>query len=378
MEKQITLKHLFINHQKMIGIKFYPDKVIQALIKELPSVSWSQQYGMAVVFNNGTNLTAIFDKFRGVCWINSHHFFPNKPLTTNNEELSIDSFSKRTPKKDWRYCPKEFYQKLEIRKYALNTARVYIHMFERFINFYKDTDDLMSINEFDIKGYLQFLVQEKRSDSYLNQTINAIKFYYEIVMEMPNRFYAVERPIKRESLPKILSTAQIFTMIDKTKNVKHKCIISLLYSSGIRRGELLNLKIADIHSDRMMIRINEGKGRKDRFTLLGIKMLLDLREYYKQYRPKHYLFEGTVGKKYSESSVRHIVNRAAKMAGIREKVTPHMLRHSFATHLLENGTDLRKIQTLLGHNSVETTQIYTHVAVNGINTIINPLDLRCV
>lgn len=360
----------------MIGIKFYPDKVIQALIKGLPNVKWSEKYGMVVLPNKRDNLTLIFNTFRGVCWINSHSFFPNKPINDNNEELCIDSFRKRTPKKDWRYCPQEFYQKLEIRKYSLNTARIYIHMFEGFINFHKSINDLMSINEQDISAYLLHLVREKKSDSYINQAINAIKFYYEVVMGMPNRFYAVERPFKKESLPRVLSMQQIFAMIDATYNIKHKCIISLLYSSGLRRGELLNLKITDIHSDRMMIRVNEGKGRKDRFTLLGQRMLLDLRNYYTQYKPKEYLFEGASGKKYTGSSVAKIVARAARKSGIKEKVTPHMLRHSFATHLLENGTDLRSIQSLLGHNSVKTTQIYTHVAVNGLNNIKNPLDLR--
>ncbi|MCP4456745.1 MAG: tyrosine-type recombinase/integrase [Cytophagales bacterium] len=360
----------------MIGIKFYPDKVIQALMKGLPNVKWSEKYGMVVIPNNKDNLTLIFKTFRGVCWINSHNFFPNKPINSHTEELSLDSFRKRTPKKGWRYCPQGFYQKLEIRKYSLNTARVYIHKFEEFINFHKEIDDLMSINELDINAYLLHLVHTQRSDSYINQAINAIKFYYEVVMEMPNRFYAVERPFKKESLPRVLSVQQIFAMIDTTHNIKHKCIISLLYSSGLRRGELLNLKIGDIHSDRMMIRVNEGKGKKDRYTLLSQRMLLDLRNYYRQYQPKKYLFEGTSGKKYTGSSVAKIVARAARQSGIREKVTPHMLRHSFATHLLENGTDLRSIQSLLGHNSVKTTQIYTHVAVNGLNNIKNPLDLR--
>lgn len=208
-----------------------------------------------------------------------------------------------------------------------------------------------------------------------NQSINAIKFYYEVVKGMPNRFYSIERPIPKETLPKILSKEQVQKMITSVKNIKHKCIISLLYSAGLRRGELLNLKIDDIISDRMLIRINQGKGRKDRYTLLSERVLSNLRIYYIRERPSTYLFEGKKGFPYSPTSVAKIVKKAASRARIIGKVTPHMLRHSLATHLLENGTDLRQIQTLLGHNSLRTTEIYTHVTVQGMNGIKNPLDL---
>ncbi|MFT7036534.1 MAG: integrase/recombinase XerD [Cyclobacteriaceae bacterium] len=374
--KNITLKHLLIKEQKQIGILFYPDKVIQALIKGLPGVKWSTQYEMAFILNNKKNLDLIFDTFKGVCWVNCSHFYPNRPINVNNEDLSVDSFRKRIPRQGWRYCPEEFYQKLEIRKYAMNTARTYIHLFEKFINNFPQEEGLMDLNELKIREYLQVLVQNKLSDSYINQSINAIKFYYEVVKGMPNRFYSIERPIKTETLPKVLSQEQVFKIIDNTTYLKHKCIISLLYSSGLRRGELISLKLEDIISDRMLIKVENGKGRKDRYTLLGESMLVDLRTYYKKHKPTKYLFEGIGGEKYSGSSVGKIVSRAAKKAKILEKVTPHMLRHSFATHLLENGTDLRQIQSLLGHNSLKTTEVYTHVAVKGMNEIKNPLDLR--
>jgi integrase/recombinase XerD len=377
-QKQVTLKHLYITNQKMIGLLFYPDKVLQALIKQLPGVKWSTQYQMAFILNNKKNLDLIFKTFKGVCWVNCSHFYPNKPISVNNEELSVDSFRKRIPRQGWRYCPEEFYQKLEIRKYALNTAKIYIQLFEKFINHFPPEVDLMDLNEFNIRKYLQVLVQKQLSDSYINQSINAIKFYYEVVKGMPNRFYSVERPIAKESLPKVLSKEQVYNMILSAKNIKHKCIISLLYSAGLRRGELLHLKISDIVSDRMLIRINQGKGRKDRYTLLSEKVLLDLRTYYLKEKPVIYLFEGKERLPYSATSVVKIVQRAAQKANIRERVSPHMLRHSLATHLLENGTDLRQIQTLLGHNSLKTTEIYTHVAVQGMNKIKNPLDLMLV
>jgi len=373
--KNITLKHLLINEEKQIGILFYPDKVIQALIKELPAPKWSKKFGMVYIINNKGNIKAIFEKFRGVCWINCSYFFTNRPIKAGNEELSVDSFRKRAPKKDWRYCPEEYYLKLELRKYAINTAKTYIPLFETFINYYKDEHDLMALDEFRIRAYLQSLVQRGRSDTYINQSINAIKFYYEVVMEMPNRFYSIERPRKQEKLPKILSKEEVMLMIKSTQNLKHKCIISLLYSAGLRRNELLNLKFQHIESNRMLIKIEDAKGNKERYTLLGQTVLTELRVYYRKYKPKTYLFEGQRGGKYSGESVVKIIKRAASRSGIKRRVTPHMLRHSFATHLLENGTDLRYIQSLLGHSSSKTTEIYTHVATTNFNSINNLLDL---
>ncbi len=372
--RQITLKHLYIDDQKMIGLQFYPDKVIQALIKELPSIRWSEQYNMACLPNNRANLDNVFNTFRGIVWVNCHHFYRNKPVRNSMSLVSIDHFRKRPIKKGYKVCPESFLQKLEIRKYSLNTAKTYINLFEAFMNYHKNTSNLMDLNEEDIRRYLQHLVQLKRSDSYINQSINAIKFYYEVVMEMPNRFYSIERPRRQEKLPQVLSKEEVIKMIECTSNLKHKCIISLLYSGGLRRSELLDLKIEDIESNRMLIKVNGGKGSKDRFTLLSKTILDDLRKYYVRYRPKDYLFEGAKGSKYRAASVAKIVARAARKAAISKRVTPHTLRHSFATHLLENGTDLRYIQKLLGHNSSKTTEIYTHVAVNSFRGIQNPLD----
>jgi site-specific recombinase XerD len=163
-------------------------------------------------------------------------------------------------------------------------------------------------------------------------------------------------------LPKLLSKEEIIKMLQHTTNIKHRCIISLLYFSGLRRGELLNLKINDIDSKSMVIKVNCAKGNKDRVTVLSSSILSDLRNYYKDYKPKEFLFEGQNGQKYSGTSILKIVSKSAKSAGINKKVTPHMLRHSFATHLLENGTDIRYIQLLLRHSSTKTKEIYTHVA----------------
>ena len=370
---QVNLKHLLIKKQKKIGIQFYPNKVLQALIKELPNPKWSDQFNMVYLPNTKNNLDAIFKKFKGVAWVNTSHFFRDKPINPYRDKLSLDYFRNRKQSEGYKHCPPEYLQKLEIQKYALNTVKTYITCFEAFINHYKNLD-LLEINEELIRQYLQKLVQEKKSNSYINQAINSIKFYYEGVLGMPNRFYSVERPRKENKLPKVISKEEVKAIINATNNIKHRCIVSLLYSAGLRRSELLNLKLSDIDSQRMIIKIIGAKGNKDRFTLLSDSVLEDLRLYFKEYKPQKWLFEGVNCKQYAPTSVVKIIKMASAKANIKQNVTPHVLRHSFATHLLENGTDLRYIQALLGHSSSKTTEIYTHVAINNFNKIKNPLD----
>ena len=371
--KSITLYHLMIKNQKMIGIKFSPDRLIQSLIKGLPNPKWSQHYNMAYIENTKENLGIIFNTFKGVVWINYNRFLTNKPLNTKNEAVDIEWYRKRNTTPEYRVCPEEYLLKLELKRYANNTVRTYVSFFEMFINYYKEKE-LSAINESDIRSFLQTLVQRKVSNSYLNQAINAIKFYYEVVLGMPNRYYEIERPRKESKLPKVISKEEVLSIIKNTNNIKHRCIVELLYSAGLRRSELLNLKIDDIDSNRMLVMVKGGKGKKDRQTLLSKSTLEDLRIYFKEWKPQEYLFEGRKASKYGAESVLKIVKRAAVKAGIRQTVTPHVLRHSFATHLLESGVDLRQIQVLLGHGSSKTTEIYTHVATHTFKDIKNPLD----
>ena len=176
---------------------------------------------------------------------------------------------------------------------------------------------------------------------------------------MPNRFYNIERPRKDKKLPIVLSKDNVKKIIEHTNNIKHRCIVSLLYSAGLRRSELLNLKLSDIDSSRMLVFIKDSKGNKDRYTLLSTNILNDLRLYYKEWKPTTYLFEGQKNEQYSAASVGKIVTEAAIKAGIKKRVSPHTLRHSFASHILRGGADIRTIQELLGHSSLSSTQIYT-------------------
>lgn len=374
--RSITLKHLLIGGKRMIGLKFYPDKVIQSLVKTLPDIKWSDAYHMAYFENNPTNLGLVYSTFRDVAWVDGKYFYRDKPLHSpvkEEKQFSLKQFRNRKIAPGYRRCPEEYLQKLELKKYSINTARTYTGLFESFINYYKDLS-LLEIGEQEIRDYLSYQVALGRSDSMLNQIINSIKFYYEVVLGMPNRFYDMERPNKAERLPEVLSREEVNSIISHTHNIKHKCILSLIYSAGLRVGELINLKIQDIDSGRMMVRVEGGKGRKDRYTLLSKNLLKELRIYYRSYKPKEYLFEGVGCKPYSASSIRKILKRSTRKAGIRKRVKPHTLRHSFATHLLEQGTDLRSIQTLLGHTNLTTTEIYTHIANTSMKNINNPLD----
>ena len=205
--KYITLKHLLIDNQKMIGLQFYPNKVIQALIKELPNPRWSKEYEMVYVINNKENLDQIFEKFRSVAWINGHSFFKEK-IVRDNEPVDIAWYRNRPKNSSFKYVPEAYLQKLELKRYALNTCKTYISLFEKFINHYPD-HDIDALSEEEIRRYLQLLIQQHKSNSYINQTINSIKFYYEVVMGMPNRFYSVERPRKEKKLPQVLSKQEI-------------------------------------------------------------------------------------------------------------------------------------------------------------------------
>lgn len=293
------------------------------------------------------------------------------------EEKSDPSKVKRNAianKSEYRKCPAEYLNKLEELRYSLNTIRTYKNAFEEFINYYpkhkpEDIDESM------ITDYLRFLVAERKvSTSYQNQAINSIKFYYERVLKGERKLYYVDRPRKEQVLPEVLSEEEVTKLIQSTENLKHKAILMLAYSTGMRLNELLNVKIKDIDSKRMQVRIEQGKGKKDRYVPLSTVLLNVLRHYFKEYKPKEWLLEGMTGSKYSSRSIQQIMKMAIKKAGIRKKASIHTLRHSYATHLLENGVDIRYIQVLLGHASSKTTEIYTHVTTKGFDQIKNPLD----
>ena len=288
--QHITLKHLLIDSKKYIGLQFYTNKALEIIVQELDSVKWSEEFNMYYVLNNKANLDHIYALFRGVAWVDSRYFFAHTRSKQLDEDFNVEWYRRRRKPNGYKLCPESYLQKLELKKYSNNTVRSYISAFEDFVNYYPDKD-IDHLNENDIRGYIQLMVQEKRSNSYINIAINSIKFYYEIVQGMPNRLYRIERPRAKKKLPSVLSKEDVKSMIESTNNLKHRCIVSLLYSAGLRRSELLNLKLNDIDSSRMLIHIVDSKGNKDRYTLLSKNTLKDLRSYFKQWRPSNYLFE---------------------------------------------------------------------------------------
>jgi len=275
---------------------------------------------------------------------------------------------------NYRTCPDSFIEKLQEMRYSPHTIQTYSSLFEEFINFYHRFD-ISRIDEHQIIAFLRHLVTERKvSISYQNQSINAIKFYYERVLGSQRKIYLVDRPRTEKTLPIVLSPEETQLILVAPTNLKHRAILTTIYSAGLRVSEAIALKKSDIDSKRMQIRVSQAKGKKDRYTLLSPKTLDLLRRYVTQYKPKEYLFEGFNYQPYSDRSIQSILKSAVKTAGIEKRITVHTLRHSFATHLLENGTDLRYIQSLLGHESSRTTEIYTHITTKGFDQIKSPLD----
>ena len=276
---------------------------------------------------------------------------------------------------NFRTCPAAYVLKLKELRYSEKTIKTYHNAFQEFINYF-NTHDIDLITEPMIIQFIQYLVIDRLvSTSYQNQAINAIMFYYERVLGGQRKFYFIDRPKVEKSLPVVLNEAEVVMLFKNCDNLKHKSMLLLAYSAGLRISEVVNLKITDIDSKRMQIKVVQGKGKKDRFTLLSQKMLAILRAYVKEYKPETYLFEGEKKQQpYHARSLQMVLQNTVKKAGLKKKISMHTLRHSFATHLLENGTDLRYIQSLLGHESSKTTEIYTHVTTKGFDQIKNPLD----
>lgn len=267
------------------------------------------------------------------------------------------------------------YQEMLVRmRYSPATVTQYISQFKAFLGYLLPAG-VEAITEAKIKEYLLYLIEVRQvSISTQNQAINAIKFYLEHVLKGERKEYYVERPMKEWKLPTVMSEQEVRDLLLHTYNLKHRCMLFFLYSAGLRISELLKLKRGDIDAQRGLIYVRGGKGKKDRVTLLSRVALTYMEEYCKEYAPKTWLFEGPGGGPYSSRSVNYIIKRSGRLAGITKRISAHTLRHSFATHLLERGTDLRYIQTLLGHESSITTERYAHVTKRGFETLVSPLD----
>lgn len=314
------------------------------------------------------------DRFRqldGAQWSNSLKAWHLPDTISYREQFKLIKDKKSKPRDDLS----KFRIWMKTLRYSENTIQTYvdaIRVFKRFIEEYKD---LSLATEGDIRNFNhEYILGNNYSSSYQNQIINAIKLYYKFSYAKHLNIAEIERPKRERKLPLILSTSEIEHLLSGIKNEKHYCMLAMIYGCGLRRSELINLQLKDVDSGRMVVSVKSGKGNKDRQIPLPKRLLPLLKTYYKQYKPKVYLFEGQDGGKYSEKSLAEVLKKAKGIARIIKPISLHTLRHSYATHLLESGVNLRYIQELLGHSSTKTTQIYTHVSIENIKNIQSPLD----
>lgn len=265
-------------------------------------------------------------------------------------------------------------EQLHLKGYSENTIKVYSLSFAQLLYTLKD-HPVDSLSYEQLRSYLLYCKRDlKVSETQIHSRINAIKFYFEQVLQQDKFLVDLPRPKKGFQLPKVLSVSDVRKMLDVTINLKHKLILKIAYGMGLRVSEIVNLKITDIDSKRMQVLIKRSKGKKDRYVNLPDSLLEDLRTYYIEYKPKKYLFEGAYVEQYSIRSAQEVFKSALKKAGIKKPVGIHSLRHSYATHILENGTDIYFIKELLGHNDIKTTQRYLHIGKKEISRVRSPLD----
>ncbi len=351
---QISLIHNKHNGSDVISILFPYQLNIKEKVKAFPQARWSQRKKYWYVPFSLFDLNEFIKHMESVAEVKT-------------DLLNIKAFA-------YSDILDKYTDNLLRKRYSPNTIKIYQTYFKDFIIYFRDRK-LTEIGNSQINDYIVNLIKTKKiSYSQQNQRINAIKFYYEQILKQEKIYYTIDRPKKKQKLPEVISKKLIGKLLESTENLKHKSIIALLYSSGIRRNELIQLRIKDIDFENNLLFVREGKGKKDRITILGNKMQKVLIKYIEEYKPNYWLFEGANRKQYSASSVRNVVKNAVKRAGIKQNITPHMLRHSFATHLLEAGTDIRYIQKLLGHHRLETTSIYTHVSQKSLANINSPID----
>ena len=329
-------------------------------IKEIPSVFYHKEQRMWSILNE--------EKFK------------NKLLNIVSKENVEYKQVEKINRPNFKITDKiqglldKFETKIMLAGYSESTKKSYRAELLYFFKFF-ETRDLISINKEEIESYIALQIKQHQiSNVKQNMLINAIKYYYEKVLEQPRAYYNITRPKKHKTLPNIIPQCDIIQLLNAPKNLKHKAILWTIYSAGLRRQEVINLRIEDIRSKENFIFVKGAKNKKDRRTILSEHLLQLLRRYVRHFKPSYWLFEGHQGGQYSASSVEKIYRSAVKATEICPWSTPHTLRHSFATHLLQQGASLRYIQNMLGHSSSKTTEIYTHILKVGDGEIRSPID----
>jgi len=398
--KTIHAEKIIIENITMWKLTFQFDREIIDLIKTIRGARWNPEGKFWFFPLERSTLAWLNHKFEGKLFFSENgEYKPEKTSTVkivdtadmskglenketrdmnkelrNKETTNVNKGLRNKDETEPDKIREEYLKSLVVKKYSPRTIDTYTSMLRLFMNYYKDRD-IRSLGDMEIRDYLLYLIDKKKvSASYQNQAINAIKYYYEKILGRETRTYYLSRPRPATRYPTVLSEEEVIQIISHIDNLKHRMVISLIYSAGLRISEAINMKLEDIDSKMGYIMVRGGKGKKDRRTLLSTSILSQLRLYYQVYRPKKWVFEGQDGGQYSDESIQSVFRRAIARAGIRKHVTVHTLRHSFATHLLEHGVSLRYIQSLLGHSSSRTTEIYTHVTNKGFLDIKSPFD----
>jgi integrase/recombinase XerD len=330
---------------------------------------------IAVYFEKDIYLIARIKLINGSRWSQTLGVWHLPDTDENRKRFGIQLLAYSFPSAEGMAQIEKFKQWLRSKRYSESTLTTYSEALKSFLVFYREKPVTEITNEDVIVYNNEYILKKNLSASYQNQTVNAIKLFFKTIRETKIEVDKIHRPKRSKVLPNVLSKEEVKLILNAHTNLKHKMMLSLIYSCGLRCGELLTLKPVHIDSKRNIVMLKNAKGKKDRITPLSPKILEMLRDYYKEYKPTHYLFEGQkTGMPYDARSLQLILKQALHKAKITKPATLHWLRHSYATHLLESGTDLRYIQELLGHSSSKTTEIYTHVSTKSLQQIKSPFD----
>jgi len=330
---------------------------------------------IGVYFDKNAELISRIKKIEGTRWSQSKRVWHIPDTEENRLRFNIEPLSYSQPSQEGLEHLDKFKQWLSSKRYSPNTIKTYSDALKSFLVFYRGKA-ISEITNNDVIVYNnEYILKNNLSASFQNQIVNALKLYFRTLLNTEIEVDKIHRPRREHKLPNVLSKEEVKAILEALKNNKHKTMLSVIYACGLRRSELLTLKPSDIDSKRKLLIVKQSKGKKDRIVPISEKLIELLRNYYQEFKPKVWLFEGQQESvKYSERSLEEVLKKGVTLAKIRKPVTLHWLRHSYATHLLENGTDLRFIQELLGHSSSKTTEIYTHVSTKSLQNIKSPFD----
>ncbi|MDP3352918.1 MAG: site-specific integrase [Flavobacteriaceae bacterium] len=368
---KIALEKIKVHDAFKIAIRFPYNYTAKEYLKELKGVYWSNTYKTFYIDYSEEHFKQLYEHLRIKEWLIDYSQIKFDETASASEKIQLKVPEKIT---HHQQLIKTFGDWMRQKRYSESTINTYSSMLDLFFRYH--TEKLIEdITETDIVLFNQhYILRNNYSATFQNQLINAIKLFYQKYNNTHLRLDKLERPKKSKKLPEVMSMEEVAALLNSIKNIKHKALLSLVYAGGLRIGEALSLQLKDIDSKRLMLHLKNAKGKKDRYVPLSVKILALIRTYFMAYKPKIYLFEGAKGGEYDPSSARAIFHKAVAAAGIHKNVTLHTLRHSYATHLLESGTDIRLIQELLGHNDPKTTMIYTHVSTSSLQKIENPFD----